>query len=96
MKRIAWLMGCATLLIAACGKYEGGNGDPSSQIIGELPEGVRAIAATNQDLNAVRINPSDGCYVFRYAGPVETTFLPLKSVDGRPICTRQPDAIPAS
>lgn len=95
MKKSVWLIGSASWLLAACENYEGGNGDPSSQFIRELPEGVLAIAATNQDLQAVRISPADGCYVYRHVGPVETTFLPLKSVDGRPICTRPADAAPA-
>ena len=94
MKKSCWLIGCATLLLVACENYEGGNGDPSGQFIGELPEGVLAIAATNQDLQSVRIDPSDGCYVYRHVGPVETTFLPLKSVNGRPICARPVDAAP--
>ena len=94
MKKSVWLMGCASLLLAACENYEGGNGDPSSQFFSELPEGVIAIAAPNQDLKSVRIDPSDGCYVYRHVGPVETTYLPLKSLKGRPICSRLPDATP--
>jgi hypothetical protein len=31
---------------------------------------------------------SDGCYWYRYAGPVEITYLPLLTRDGRMICTR--------
>ncbi|CUH66167.1 hypothetical protein TG4357_02275 [Thalassovita gelatinovora] len=92
MKARVWIIGCATVLVAACE-----NGQSSSSEGGfykELPEGVRAIAATNQDLTAVRIDPADGCYVYRYVGPVETTFLPLRTADGRPICSREPDAAP--
>lgn len=54
----------------------------------ELPEGVVAIAAPNQNLQSVRIRPDDGCYWFQWVGPVETTYLPLRSRDGRPICAR--------
>lgn len=96
MKKLDWLLICTTPLLAACGNIEGGNGDPSSQLIVGLPEGVVAIAAPYQDLSAVRIDPSDGCYVYRHAGPVETTFLPLRTVEGRPICTRDPDAVQTS
>jgi hypothetical protein len=32
--------------------------------------------------------PEDGCYWYRYVGPVETTYLPLRTIEGRPICTR--------
>nr|WP_232222872.1 hypothetical protein [Sulfitobacter guttiformis] len=61
---------------------------PSDDFFTELPEGVLAIAAKNQDLTSVRIDPADGCYVYRYVGPVETTFLPLRADNGRPICSR--------
>ena len=86
-------MGCATFLLAACGDVQRRSSDT---FIPELPESLLAIVAPNQDLNAVQIDPSDGCYVYRHVGPVETTFLPLRSVRGRPICTRQPDAVKTS
>ena len=94
MRTSVWLWGGATLLLAACDGFEGGFGDPSGQFISELPEGVLAIAAPYQDLKAVRIDAADGCYVYRHVGPVETTFLPLRAVNGRPICTRGPDEVP--
>ena len=56
--------------------------------IEELPEGVLAIVAPNQNLGAVRVLPDDGCYWYQWVGPVETTFLPLLTTDGRMICTR--------
>ena len=90
MRTPVWLFGCATLLLAACEGIEGGTSNPSSQFISELPEGVLAIAAPYQDLTAVQIDPSDGCYVYRHVGPVETTLLPLRAANGRPICTRAP------
>ena len=55
--------------------------------IAELPQGVLDIAAPYQDLQAVRLSPEDGCYYYRYVGPVETLMLPLRTQDGRPICT---------
>jgi len=91
MRNLALLIGCATVLLASCDTYESGNRDSSGQFIKELPEAVVAIAAPYQDLESVRIDPSDGCYTYRHAGPVETTFLPLRSTEGRPICTRLPD-----
>jgi len=91
MKKLALLVSCATVLLASCDTYESGNRDSSGQFIKELPEAVVAIAAPYQDLETVRIDPSDGCYTYRHAGPVETTFLPLRSTEGRPICTRLPD-----
>ncbi|MDV7142060.1 hypothetical protein R3X27_05130 [Tropicimonas sp. TH_r6] len=58
----------------------------------DLPENVVALAAPSQDLNRVRVAPEDGCYWYQWTGPVETTFLPLRSRDGRPICTVSQDA----
>lgn len=53
------------------------------------PEAVLALAAPFQDLSSVQLR-DDGCYWYRHSGPVETTFLPLLTRDGRPICTRPP------
>jgi hypothetical protein len=58
----------------------------------EVPEPVRAAAAPFQDLNAVQLRP-DGCYWYRHAGPVETTYLPLLTREGRPICMRAPEPV---
>ncbi len=56
-----------------------------------------ALADPKQDLNAVKVDPVDGCLVYRHVGPVETTFLPLRSREGRPICTRPAaEATPAT
>jgi hypothetical protein len=76
------------LILAACTTP---SQTTSDGFIAVLPEGVLAIAAPYQDLTAVRIDPTDGCYVYRYVGPVETTFLPLRSRRGGPICTRPAD-----
>ncbi len=59
----------------------------------DLTERLAAIAAPHQDLQAVRLRPEDGCYWYAHVGPVETTMLPLRTVDGRPIC--EPRQIPA-
>ena len=91
-----FLMGCVVLLGAACDDMQGANtGGATDGLLTQLPEGVLEVAARNQDLTAVRIDPTDGCYVYRYRGPVETTFLPLRTEDGRPICSRS-DNIPAT
>ena len=55
----------------------------------ELTEQVRGLAAPGQDLTQVRLE-SDGCYWYRYEGPVETTFLPLLTREDRMICVRAP------
>ena len=54
---------------------------------GPVPEEVRALAASYQDVNTARILPEDGCYWYEHSGPVETTLLPLLTAEGRPICT---------
>ena len=88
MKIRFFLSAVALTLLAACGGQQNTSSAPSDGFIKELPEGVLAIVAPYQDLSAVRIDPEDGCFVYRYIGPVETTFLPLRSANGRPICTR--------
>ena len=76
-----------SVFLAACTTTT--NTSPEGYIT-ELPEGVLAVAAPYQDLSAVRIDPLTGCYVYRHVNVVETTFLPLRTRDGRPICTRPP------
>lgn len=88
MNTRVWFVGCAALLVSACGDMQSSTSSPSQGFVKELPVGVLAIVADNQDLTAVRIDPADGCYVYRYVGPVETTFLPLRAGNGRPICSR--------
>lgn len=96
MKVRFWLLGSVTVLLTACGGFQGANSDTADGFIKELPEGVLSIAAPYQDLKAVQIDQGNGCFVYRHIGPVETTFLPLRTVDGRPICTRQPETSKAS
>ncbi len=92
MQRSALVWIVAPLFLAACETIDGGTNASTNGYITELSEGVLAIAAPNQDLTSVRIDPVDGCYVYRHVGPVETVFLPLRSRDGRPICSRAADA----
>jgi hypothetical protein len=96
MNKFAWLFGCTTLLLAACDDIDGANSDVSGRSVGNVPQGVLELADPNQDLSVVQVNPADGCYLYRYAGPVETTFLPIRTADGRPICTKRPDEAAAS
>ncbi len=86
MKKPILLLASAALSLAAC-EGTGVPSGPSGSFV-QLPEGVLAIAAPYQDLSAVKIDEADGCYVYRHVGPVETTFLPLRSKEGRPICSR--------
>lgn len=91
MKRAIGIFGSALLLLAGCEASGVTQSGASAGYIQTLPEGVLAIAAPNQDLSAVKIDPVDGCYVYRHVGPVETTFLPLRTTQGRPICSRPPE-----
>lgn len=88
MRVQARLVPAAVLLLGACAAAVSENAEADPGFIETLPESVAAIAAPGQDLTAVRLLPEDGCYVYRHVGPVETTFLPLRTVEGRPICTR--------
>ncbi len=97
MRRTVFVWMAAPFLLAACETINLGGNAPSDGFIANLPEGVIALVALGQDLTAVRIDPVDGCYVYRHAGPVETTFLPLRSKNGRPICSVAPaPAVPVA
>jgi hypothetical protein len=79
---LAAILGLSALGLSGCVTTPVGEVDT-------LSEQVRALAAPGQDLTQVRIE-SDGCYWYRYEGPVETTFLPLLTQDDRMICVRAP------
>ena len=51
-----------------------------------ISEQVAVLAAPYQDVSTARLLPRDGCYWYLHQGPVETTLLPLRTIDGRPIC----------
>ena len=86
MNKSVLVLASASLFLAGCE----GSVRASGPFLSELPENVVAIAAPYQDLTAVRINPEDNCYEYRHVGPVETTFLPLRAKNGRPICAAPP------
>lgn len=77
----------AILMLAGCDVAVTSDSGGQTGFISELPEGVIAIAAPYQNLGAVRILPEDGCYWYLHVGPVESTMLPLRTTEGRPICT---------
>lgn len=85
--RVFWVL-MALAFVAACSTTGPASGDGNIRTLAKLPDGVVEIAAPYQDLSAVRIMPEDGCYWYRHEGPVETTYLPLRTTEGRPICTR--------
>lgn len=94
MMKPAGIFTASMLLVASCTEMQTGSG--ASGYMKVVPEGVLEIAAPNQDLTAVKIDPIDGCYVYRHIGPVETTLLPLRAKNGRPICTRPRDPEPTA
>lgn len=71
-----------TFLLGACSAGV----DSASDGPEPVPDAVIALAAPGQDLQTVRLRLEDGCYWYLHAGPVETTLLPLRTVDGRRIC----------
>jgi len=87
----------AILLLTGCEDMEGmaGAGGPDGSM-SQAPEAVAALAAPNQDLTSVRLDPVSGCYMYRHAGPVETTPIPLRTADGRTICTAKTEPAPAT
>ena len=52
----------------------------------ELPEPLVGLAAPYQNLNKVRLDPNDNCFWYLHDGPVESTWLPLRTSKGNPIC----------
>lgn len=94
MNKFIWLLGCAPLLLAGCDEVTTSGAGPSNQFMSTLSPELLAMVDPRQNLNAVKIDPADGCFVYQYAGPVETTFLPLRSKDGRPICSHRAEVPP--
>lgn len=86
MKYSAGLAVCAALLTSACAEI-GTNSATSQGQVENVPDSVLAIAAPYQNLNDIRIDPVDGCYTWRHDGPVESTYLPLRTNEGNPICS---------
>lgn len=83
----------ALALLGACAVPAESNIDPDTGYFLQVPEQIAAIAAPGQDLSAVQLR-DDGCYWYRYAGPVETTMLPLRAVGGQPICQASGEEAP--
>lgn len=77
------------LALGACAVPVAETADPGTGLSAEVMTQLSAMAAPYQDLQSVRLRPEDGCYWYRHVGPVETTMLPLRTADGRPICTQR-------
>ena len=83
------MMATSLALLVLAGCTPAGSPEPSDERPAtEVSDSLRAIAAPHQDLSTVRVLEEDGCYWYRHVGPVETTLLPLRTVEGRPICAR--------
>jgi hypothetical protein len=81
-----WAISTICLIsIAAC---TDGSDYASSSNSRPAPTQLAEIAAPGQDLSRVKLDPSNGCYLYRYRGPIETTYLPVRTRQGNPICTR--------
>ena len=91
VRKSVLIVGLLPVLLGACAQTSGGVRLDSSGHITNLSENVLALAAPNQDLTAVRIDPVDGCYIYRHSGPVEVTYIPLRTANGNPICSRAPE-----
>ncbi|RJE82104.1 hypothetical protein [Paracoccus onubensis] len=73
------LLGACAAPLGVTGKAKGPSDDEG------LPQTVIQLAAPNQNVYSARLQP-DGRYWYEYHGPVETTLLPLLTVDGKRIC----------
>lgn len=83
MKRRSLIAMAGAMTLGACAAP----GDMGAGQSAGVPEAVLELAAPYQDLETARLRAEDGCYWYLHAGRVETTLLPLRTVDGRPICT---------
>jgi len=80
---------CLVLSTAACDSFRGSAGNASSQAVGDIPESVAALAAPYQDVATARLVADDSCFWYLHDGPVETTLLPLRTIEGRQICVQR-------
>ena len=86
MFKVGSSVACLAIMVAGCTDITTGAG---GAFIQDLPPESADLAGPNQDLTAVRFVPEDGCYWYRYKGPVETTMLPLRTKNGNPICAKK-------
>lgn len=93
MKSAHSALALTVLVLGACAApYDGTASGPAGEGV-TIPQAVVDIAAPYQDLTTARLRPEDGCYWYLHAGPVETTSLPLRTPDGRQICTSSSPAL---
>lgn len=81
------------LALAACAEAPRWNdANPDGTLI-VVPASVLSLAAPNQNLGIVKIDPESNCFWYLHGGPVEDTFLPLKTNNGSAICAPEPEAV---
>ena len=78
------------LFTAGCAAAVSETSGPNAGNVGGVSEAVAALAAPGQDLSTARLLDADNCYWYMREGPVETTLIPLLTVDGRMICVNRP------
>jgi hypothetical protein len=93
VKSIHLAQGSLALVLGACSSSYDQRGRETAPAKAPVPEAVVQIAAPYQDLTTARLRAEDGCYWYLHSGPVETTLLPLRTVEGRPICTASSTAV---
>lgn len=79
------LYGLIVLGLAACAepRWDEANEDGTLAVV---PESVLGLAAPYQDVSQVKLDPQTNCFWYLHAGPVEDTYLPLRTANGNPIC----------
>lgn len=78
-------------VLAACAEPPWDETKPDGTLA-VVPESVISLAAPDQNLNAVKLDPATNCFWYLHIGPVEDTFLPLVTSGRNPICTPAPEA----
>lgn len=85
--------GILVLALGACSAEFDPISGATAGAAGNVPEAVLLSAAPYQDATTARVRPEDGCYWYLHQGPVETTLLPLRTAEGRAICTGSGPAV---
>ncbi len=83
MKRKTAILIAGALAVAGCTTTPSLDADGAFT---ELPEPLLVLAAPYQNLNKVRLDQNDNCFWYLHEGPVERTWLPLRTAEGNPIC----------
>lgn len=84
MKNYLALGGLAFL--TACASVQG-DGTPD---VPELSPETIALLPPGQDLTTLRLM-ADNCYWYLHEGPVESTYIPLRTRDERVVCVAEPE-----